>query len=161
MPFDQVQAGNVKYISETETVIMEIFLVKYLEIRLTNLFLIDVCQPLLDYIDFFESLRVRCHLRHPKMAILLSDHMGRFVKENVALLTPTQLLRVDLGEGKLLSRKEVMLGTGVDRLLLEMGMTPESPEIKPFMDSVFRFYKKSTESMIKYFSTPLKSKLLR
>ena len=128
---------------------------------MTNLFLIDVCQPILDYIDFFESRRVRCHLRHPKMAILLSDHMGRFVKENVALLTPTQLLKVDLGEGNLLPKKKVMLGTGVDRLLMKMDMSPDSPEIKPFIDSVYKFYRKSTESMIKYFTTPLKSKILR
>jgi hypothetical protein len=157
--YDQVRGGNVP--SEMETVIMEIFLGNYLEVKLTNLFLIDVCQPFLDYIDFFESRRVRCHLRYPKMALLLADHMGKFVKQNVALLSPTQLLKVDLGEGNLLAQDKVVVGLGVSKLLKEMGVTVNSREVKPFMDSIFKFYTKSTQRLINYFTTPLNSKILR
>lgn len=149
--------------SETETIVMEIFLSGggYLEVRLTNLFLIEVCQPFLDFIDFFESRKVRCHLRHPKIAILLADHMNRFVEENTALLAPKELVKVDLGDQNLLPRTKVVVGVGVKRLLKDSGLTVDSPEVRPFMESVYRFYKKSTSSLIKYFTTPLNSRILR
>ena len=157
---EEVMGG--KEPSDTEQVIMDIFLKNYLEVRFTNLFLIDVCQPFLDYIDFFESRKVRCHVRFPKMALLLAEHMGKFVAENTAELSPSQLLKVDvLNPNTWLAKDKVMVGQGVNKLLKETGFTVESRELRNFMESVYRFYKKSTASLIKYFTTPLTSKILR
>ena len=147
--------------SETETVILEIYLAKYIQVRLTNLFLIYVTKPFTDFIDFFESRRVRCHLRHQKMKQLVCDHLSRFLKENVTVLSIGDLLEIDMGEEKLMDNKKVMVGTGVTSLLQEMGMGRESPEVRPFMDSVFRFYIKSSQALLKYFKVPLSSRILR
>ena len=140
---------------------MELFLLNYLNVRLSNLFLVDVCQPFLNYIDFFESRKVRCHLRFPKMALLLAEHMGRFINMNTAELSPKQLLKVNLEKKNWLPKSKVVVGSGVSKLVKKMRLTVESPEMMDFMESVYRFYVKSTTSLIKYFTPPLTSKILR
>ena len=157
----QRQVQNGKSPSETEKIILDTFLGNYIEVRLTNLFLVEVCQPMIDFIDFFESRKVRCHLRYPKMAILLSDHLARFVKEDISKLNPRELINVKTKEENILPVKDIVLGSGVTKFMKEMDMTVDSPEMKPFLDSVVRFYVKSSVKLQTYFETPLKSKTLK
>ena len=91
----------------------------------------------------------------------MSVSVCKFLKENVAILSPRNLLKVDLSESAILPLKRIILGTRVDRLLTSVKLTAESPELKPFMESVIRFYVKSTSVMIKYFEALIISKILR
>ena len=92
--------GNVKYeASETEMIVIEKFLGNYLEVRLSNCFLIEVSQPILKLIDYFESNSVRVHERYDKIVMLLYDYLSKFVKnsgvENNNRATGKDLLKVD------------------------------------------------------------------
>ena len=79
-------------------------------------------------------------MHYPKMAMLLADHMGKFLKENVAILSPKNLLKVDLSESAILPLKRIILGVGVDHILTSVKLTAESPELKPFMESVIGLF---------------------
>ena len=116
---------------------------------------------MIDFIDFFESRKVRCHLRFVKTAILLSDHLARFVKEDVSSLTPRELISVETKKENVLPLKDMVLGSGVTKFLKEMNMTVDSPEIRPFLESVEKFYVKSSQKLQIYFKAPLQSKTLK
>ena len=73
------------------------------------------------------------------MAILLSDHLARFVKEDISKLNPRELINVKTKEENILPVKDIVLGSGVTKFMKEMDMTVDSPEMKPFLDSVVRF----------------------
>ena len=75
------------------------------------------------------------------------------MKIDVGSLKPQELLDVELKDESILKATDIVLGLGVTKLLALMGMTIESPELKNFLESVKRFYKKSTERLIKYFMT--------
>ena len=61
------------------------------------------------------------------MVLLLAEHMGKFVAENTAELSPSQLLQVDvLNPNTWLAKDKVMVGQGVNKVLKETGFTVES-----------------------------------
>ena len=53
--------------SETEMIVIENYLGHYLEVRLSNRFLIDVSKPVIEVLDYFESSTVRVFDRHDKI----------------------------------------------------------------------------------------------
>jgi hypothetical protein len=149
--------------SDTEAEIIDVYLKNYIGVRLTNLFLIGACKPFTDFIDFFESRKVRCHLRFEKMVFLLLQHLSFFLKDDGSRdrLSVKKLLEVDYTcVEKQLSKQDIVIGVKVKKFIKEIGMTVESPELREFFESVFRFYQASAAHMIKYFKVPLTSKTL-
>ena len=67
---ERVKAG--KEPSETETVILEIYLQHYILVRLINKFLVFAIKLLTAFIDFFESRKVRVQHRFAKIVLLLT-----------------------------------------------------------------------------------------
>ena len=63
----QVQAGKL-VASETEMIVLEEYLGSYLEVRLSNSFLVEVCKPVIQMIDFFKSNSMRVQYRYEKRA---------------------------------------------------------------------------------------------
>ena len=161
---EEFKAGT-KDVSETEIKILDIFLKDYIEVRLTNQFLIEVGKPFIKFIDFFESREIRVHHRHSKMMLLLSQHLSRFLKDGGIEndnVTPRELLKVDFkNSSNFLSNSEVFVGPLVKKFLKTTGFTPNSPEVKEFYRKVFVFYVESTAAMIKYFETGLLSITLK
>ena len=52
---DKVKSGDKKDVTEAENVILKEFLENYLMVRLTNMFFIDVSEPVLILLNHFES----------------------------------------------------------------------------------------------------------
>ena len=66
-------------LSETEKMIQELYLDNYIKVLLTNKFLVAVCKPFIQFIDFFESREIR--VKREKMMLPLSEHLGLFLKD--------------------------------------------------------------------------------
>jgi hypothetical protein len=62
--------------------------------------------------------------------------MNRFVDQSTALLAPKELLKMDQEEKNLLPRSMVVKGVWVKKILNDLGLTVDSPEVRPFMESV-------------------------
>ena len=160
-----MQAG--RYIaSETEMIVLEEYLGSYLEVRLTNSFLVEVCKPVIQMIDFFESNSVRVQYRFEKLVMLLFDFLSKFAKD--AGVTNNNdpdgkaLLKAHYrGVNNQLSNKEIWLGKKVEALLLHLNLTRESEELQAWMMQVRAFYEAAVDKMIKYFGPGIKSKTLK
>ena len=152
--------------SETEMIVLENYLSNYIEVRLSNCFILDVCQPVMELISFFESQKIRIQDRHSKLVLLLHSYLSKFMKnagiEDNKSPTGKRLLKVPYKErNKQLPDKDIHLGKSVEALLLEVGLNRESPEIKPWLLKVRGFYEEVIFKIIKYFSTSIQSSTLR
>lgn len=151
-------------LSETEKIILNIFLGNYVLVRLTCLFLKEACKPIIDFIDYFESRKIRVQDRFSKMRLLLVEHLGSFLKEggipDARNVNAETLLTVKYTDRELQLSNRNIVGGAVKKFLEEMKLKPENEELAPFFDSVREFYKESTYRMIQYFKTGLKSRTL-
>ena len=120
-----LQVRNKKFAANTEKTILN-----YIKVRLTKLFLTDVCKPLLELVDFFGSRRVRCHFRYKKFSISLTDHMARFLKIEVGSMKPQELLNVELKDENIIRATDIILCQGVTKLLSLMDLSIKSHELK-------------------------------
>ena len=66
--------------SETEMIVLEKFLGNYLEVRLSNRFLLEVGKPVMELISFFESQKIRIQDRYSKLVLLLHSFLSKFMK---------------------------------------------------------------------------------
>ena len=68
-----------KDLSETEVLILEIYLKQYILVRLVNKFLVSMARIFIQFIDFFEAREVGVQHRFEKMILLLTQHMANFL----------------------------------------------------------------------------------
>ena len=66
--------------SDTEMIVLEKFIGNYMEMKLSNLFILDVCEPVMELISYFESEKVRIQDGHRKLVLLLHNILGKFMK---------------------------------------------------------------------------------
>lgn len=146
--------------SENEATVVEIYLGEYIPTRLAHMFLIEVGEPFINFIDFFESREVRAHVLYPKMALLTHQLLVMFLKpDGRDKLTPKRLMKVDYkDQGMQLNKEKVFLGEKARRFIKRMGLTAGSPELEEFFKGVTKFYHATTEKLLKYFETPLTSR---
>ena len=118
------KAASGKELSETETIILEIYIQNYLLVRLLNKFLIFAVSPLMKFIDFFESREIRVQHRYGKMVTLMHDHLSLFLKEMPADTSdPKDLLKIDFNDHKkCLSNKEILIGEDTRKFIKTMGL---------------------------------------
>jgi hypothetical protein len=147
-------------------IVLEEYLGSYLEVRLSNSFLVEVCRPVIQMIDFFESNSVRVQYRYEKLVMLLFDFLSKFAKD--AGVTNNNdpdgkaLLKARYrGEKNQLSNKEIWLGKKVEALLLDLSLTRESEELQVWIMQVRAFYEAAVDKMIKYFGPGIESKTLK
>ena len=147
-------------------IVLEEYLGSYLEVRLSNSFLVEVCKPVIQMIDFFESNSVRVQHRYEKLVILLFEFLSKFAK-NAGVSNNNDpdgkaLLKANYkGVNNQLSNKEIWLGKKVEALLLHLNLTRESEELQAWMLQVRSFYEAAMEKMIKYFGPGIKSTTLK
>ena len=148
--------------SENEATVIQIYLGDYIKTRLCHQFLIEVGEPFLAFIEFFESRSVRAHLLQPKMALLLNQHFAMFLKQaNRDKMTPRRLLQVDYKDPNMqLSKKDICVGRRVRSFIKKMGLSCDSLELSEFFQDVINFYHASSERVVKYFKTPLSNRFL-
>ena len=122
------------------------------------MFLLEVGEPFIAFINFFESRMVRAHVLFPKMALLLNQLFTMFLKpEGRDKLTPRRLIKLDYKDKKTqLSREHIFLGEKTRSFIKKIGMTADSPELQ---EGVAAFYHETSEKLVKYFKTPLNSRL--
>jgi hypothetical protein len=159
-----IETGDHKEITDTEHVILKEYLANYIYLRLTNKFIIDVSEPIIYIIDFFESSTPRIHERWDRMYQFFFDILGKFVKNaaNLQEKRMSAVLRIDFSDSSYhLDNKRVFLGPKVDCFLKELDLTRDSKEIGPWMKGVKDFYVELTTKMIKYFKPSLTSKSLQ
>ena len=139
---------------------ISIYLGNYVTTRLSHQFLIEVGNPFIDFLQFFESRSVRGHLLFPKMLLLLHQHFDKFLKPGDRdTATPKRLLNVDYKDPEMqLSREEMVVGPRVEKFLKEAGLTCKSPELDEFYEGVKKFYHEVSQKLVKYFQTPLTSR---
>ena len=117
--------------SENEATVIQIYLGDYINTRLCHQFLIEVGEPFLAFIEFFESKSVRAHLLQPKMALLLNQHFSMFLKpSNRDKMTPRRLLQIDYKDAKMqLSKKEICVGKRVRSFIKKIALSCDSLEL--------------------------------
>ena len=72
----QMQAGE--YVaSKTEMIVLEEYMGSYLEVWLTNSFLVEVCKLVIQMIEFFESNSVRIQYQYKMLGMLLFDFLSK------------------------------------------------------------------------------------
>jgi hypothetical protein len=143
--------------SENEATVIQVYLGDYINTRLCHQFLIEVGQPFLDFIQFFESKSVRAHLLFPKMALLLNQQFAMFLKPGYReRMTPRRLLQVDYKDPSMqLSNKDIYVGKRVRAFIKKIGLGCDSFELSQFFEGVTRFFHESSGRLVKYFKTPL------
>ena len=104
------------------------------------MFLIDVSDPIVYMIEFFESSSSpRIQERFDRMYQFFFTIIGKFVKNAANLQTKSLLaiLAMDFSEPSIhLEAKNIFLGSKVDLFLREMNLTRDSKEIVPWLHSV-------------------------
>ena len=139
----------------------------YLEVRLTNNFILEVSGPLIKFLNFFESNNVLIHKQFGSIVDLVYNFLSKFLKngglkDNEDVISGKRLLQVDYTDKKKqLDDKKIFLGEKVDSFLAEMGLKRDSKEIQPWLKRVRLFYEEALAKMFKYFGPSLKSKTLR
>ena len=123
-------------------------------------------------IDFFEEREDHAHEMFEKMEELLSTQIQKFMKTsvvkkideegNIEYVSGADLLKVDL-ENKSMWRnnKSLKIGEKCEETILKLGLTPDSPQLKWFFDSVKKFHSKVATRYQKYFKIGLESRELR
>ena len=114
------------------------------------MFLLDVGEPFIAFIDFFESREVRAHVLYPKMALLAHQLLMMFLKpDGRDTLSPKRLLKADYKNKDLqLSKEDVFLGDKARSFIKKIGMTAGSPELEVFFKGVTEFYHETTEKLL-------------
>jgi hypothetical protein len=152
--------------TKTEMTIITIYKMNYVEVRLTNQFIIDVSSPLIKFLDFFESSKVRIHMQFRSIVNLTFNLFSKFLK-NAGLnekdsVTGKTLLTVEYKDPMLqLSDGNIFLGPRVETFLKTLKLTRESKEIKPWLVRVRLFYHEAMRKVLKYFRPSLESKSLQ
>ena len=86
--------------TETEITILTEYRNNYLELRLTNKFILDVSAPLIKFLNFFESTEVRVHLRFATILDLVYNFLSKFLhnaglKADEVKVTGKRLMKID------------------------------------------------------------------
>ena len=164
---DVLKAEPNKEPTDTEMTILTEYKCNYLELRLTNKFILDVSGPLIKFLNYFESSEVRVHQQFASIVDIVYNFLSKFLKnagmgDKEETVTGRRLLKVDYKDKKLqLDDEKIFLGGKVDGFLKEMGLRRDSEEIKPWIQKVRMFYEELLSKMFKYFGPSLKSKTLR
>ena len=173
--------------SETEIIVLTKYLRGYLEVRLSQCFLLEAVKPIMKLINYYEAGEVRIYTMHSEVLDLLKvllarfvhimanvifmlTIMLRFVKSSVmgTALANNNLSNVEVGRRLLqikftekvnqVADKELWLGGKVEGLLAELGLTRNSEEIQLWLESNVRgFYEETIAKMKKYFEVILDS----
>ena len=125
--------------TDTEMIILQEYKCNYMELRLTNKFILDVSEPLINFLDYFESNEVRIHQQFGRIVDLVFNFLSKFLKnagmkEEETEVTGRRILKVDFKDKKYhLDDEKIFLGTRVDNFLKEIGLNRNSVEIKPWI----------------------------
>ena len=159
---DSINMGLHKDVTEAETTILKDFLGNYLVVRLTNMFFIDVSNPVINILNHFESDEPLIHKRWDMLADFFYRFLTKFMKnaggENELI---GELLKTNFQDSKLqLSDEEMFLGGKVETFLKDLGLSRQSSEIKPWLENVRAFYVEALEKCVKYMKPSLTSSTL-
>ena len=120
-----LQDGIKKDPTETEMTLLKEYMSNYIEVRLTNKFIIDVAAPLMKFLDTFEKDEVKIHVRHDNIVDLLYCYSSKYLKNagltnDEDLVTADKLIKIKYDDKKLqLSDKDIFLGPLVDEFMAE------------------------------------------
>ena len=165
-----VKSGVKKDPTDTEMKLLTLLMSNYIEVRLTNKFLIDVTKPLMKFLDIFEKDEIKIHVRYEKIVELIYGYSSKYLKNagldfkegEVEKVTGKDLLKIKYDDSKLqLSDKDFFLGPLVEEFLVELKVARDSPLIASWLLNVREFYVEVMFKLNKYFSTSLKSRTLQ
>ena len=77
---DKIKMGLHKDVTEAETTILKDFLGNYLVVRLTNMFFIDVSDPVVTLLNHFDSEEPLIHKRWDMLANFFYKFLSKFMK---------------------------------------------------------------------------------
>ena len=159
---DKIKMGLHKDVTEAETTILKDFLGNYLVVRLTNMFFIDVSDPVITLLNHFESEEPLIHKRWDMLANFFYKFLSKFMKNAGGENEPiSELLKTDFKDSKLqLSDGNIFLGGKVETFLKDLGLSRQSSEIKPWLENVRAFYVEALERCVKYMKPSLTSSTL-
>ena len=63
--------------TDTEMIILQEYKCNYMELRLTNKFILDVSEPLINFLDYFESNEVRIHQQFGRIVDLVFNFLSK------------------------------------------------------------------------------------
>ena len=161
--------SKVKKATDRQKRLQQFFVEKEVMSLLQLKFLLSATQELIAGIDFFEKRTELLHSARSKMEDLLRRQILKFhddpavknldEEENTASKkSGPELLKVDLDDKEtLLSKRRVFIGQGATKVISDIGLKPDSPQLDWFLEAVFKFHKKVAQKLIGYFQTALNS----
>ena len=162
----EIKLGVRKDITQAEQFILKEFSSKYIFVKLSNKFILDVSEPILTCINHFEEEDPKIFERFDVLGDFLITFMGKFVKNGGKSsdreVRTKDLLNVDVSvKSQQLSDANLYLGPKVDKFLQELGITRSSPELAPWLNNVRAFYCEAISKAQKYFRPCLTSRVIR
>lgn len=160
---DDINAGSKKDISEAESIILKEYLGNYINVRLTNMFFLDVSAPVLTLLNHFETEDPLIFKRWEMMWDLFHDILSKFLKNSGGEdATIRELVNLEFSDRNLRHKdSNIFLGKRVEGFLKKLGLTRESIEVKPFLDNVRKFFVEALDKIVKYFKPSLVSRTLQ
>ena len=167
--------GIVKYYSDLKKptdrqVLLKAFFVSREEMSLIKInFLDSTLKDLVEGLDFLEKRTELLHVARNKLETLIRNQILKFhddpaVKNideegnTASKKEGVDLLNVDvMDRNTVLSKKRVFIGQETSKLIQLWGLSPDSPKLNWFFESVFGFYQKLVKKLFRYFETALKS----
>ena len=152
--------------TETQRLLTEHYLENYVEVKLTNLFIVEVSDTLMKFLNTFEKEESKLHVRLEKIVKLILSFSSRFMKNGGAPVGETikaqTFLDIDTTDESLyLPASEIELGESVDKYLKEIGLSQTSPELSTWLEGIQDFFSEAFSKLIKYFTPSLKSEFLQ
>ena len=146
----------------------KVFVDKEFETLLKLVFVQASTRDVMEAIAYFEQRENKIHLARKKMEDILKAQLVKFVKRskietiddegNVTKKSGNDLLLIDVNkEENFVSKNLVFVGEKCENLIRGIGLSPSSPQLEEFYETVFKFYSILVSKLQGYFSIGLRS----
>ena len=146
--------------TESETTIKNLFIIRYIEVRLSSMFLIEVSRDLLLFLNTFEKEEVKIHIKYEKIAAKFLSNAG--LDDDVDSVTAESLLEIDPSyKAKQLALKDIFLGKRVDQFLKGQKLERNDGVLEPWIRGIREFYVNFFSKLKKYYKPSLQYHILK
>lgn len=160
-----------KKLTDREKRLIEYFVEREDLTSLKLKFVFAATGPMTEKIDFFEKNEAHVHniadaiesIYVDQLRCILDDSelsVLDFETDELRKKSRVELISIDVDNAKLLSKKQMFIGSECSKEIKSLGLSPDSKQLIWLFDSVKKFHFTVIRSLQKYFSTPMKSSIM-
>ena len=135
------------------------------KLRLELKFILAATSDFCSGIDFFEQKQAHVHNTRQKLEEILVGQLRKFVDKSelnnidddgeLSRKNALELIQLDIDKVEALSSKKIFIGQEAERELKNLGLSPQSVQIRWFFDQVKVFHITAAKYLQKYFKVAL------